>query len=113
MHYALLFAVCLAIAALLLLRERDGHYVQAALLKGLSSLCFVILGFLCARHVGWPQTAELMVIGLCLGAAADVLLNLRQVFQAAGQNTLVAIISVLMSFGLRDVADQFTHFFIA
>ena len=32
---------------------------------------------------------------------------------ATGQNALIAVISVLMSFGLRDVADQFTHFFIA
>ena len=97
MHYALLCAVCLAIAALLLFRERDGYYVQAVLLKGLSSLCFVILGILCARHVGWPQTAKLIVIGLCLGAAADVLLNLRQVFRAAGQKIFLVGILVFLS----------------
>ena len=97
MHYALLCAVCLAIATLLLFRERDGYYVQAVLLKGLSSLCFVILGILCARHVGWPQTAKLIVIGLCLGAAADVLLNLRQVFRAAGQKIFLVGILVFLS----------------
>lgn len=97
MHYALLCTVCLVIAVLLLFREREGDYVQAVLLKGLASLCFVILGILCARHVGWPQTAKLIVTGLILGAIADVLLNLRQVFQAAGQKIFLVGILVFLS----------------
>ena len=97
MHYALLCIVCLVISTLLLFRERDGCYVQAILLKALASLCFVILGILCAMHAGWPQPAKLIVAGLILGAAADVLLNLRQVFVKAGQAIFLVGILVFLS----------------
>lgn len=83
MHYAALCFVCLVIVTLMILREQDGHCVQAVLLKGLASLCFVVMGWLCAAHVGWPDPANLIVLGLMLGAAADVLLELRKPFPKA------------------------------
>ena len=94
MHYAALCIVCLIIAAVLLFRERDGFYVQAVLLKGLASLCFVVLGYLCASHVQWPRPATMIFAGLVLGAAADVLLNLRQVFVKHGQ--IIFLIGILV-----------------
>ncbi|MCR5576874.1 MAG: lysoplasmalogenase [Oscillospiraceae bacterium] len=97
MHYAALCIVCLIIASLLLFRERDGYFVQAVLLKGLASLCFVILGFLCASHVMWPRPATLIFVGLVLGAVADVLLNLRQVFVKVGQTIFLVGILVFLS----------------
>lgn len=97
MHYALLCVVCLVIAALLLFQERDGHFVQAAILKGLASLCFVVLGFLCASHVGWPRPACMIVGGLILGAIADVMLNLRRVFAKTGQTIFLIGILIFLA----------------
>lgn len=97
MLYALLCIVCLLMATLLLFRERDGFYVQAVVFKALASLCFVLLGFLCAWHVNWAKPAKLIVTGLLLGAAADVLLNLRQVFREAGQTIFLVGILVFLS----------------
>ena len=86
-----LIPLCLVLAAVFLWRENQKSYVQAVVLKGLASLCFVILGALCSPGT---HTAVLIVIGLVLGCVADVLLNLRYVFTKKGQ--LVFLVGILV-----------------
>lgn len=77
----LLISLCLALAGVFLWTEKQGKYVQAVVLKGLASLCFVILGLLTSPGT---QMAKLIVTGLILGCVADVMLNLRWVFKKKG-----------------------------
>ena len=87
----LLIPLCLGLAALFLWQEKKENYVPAVILKGLASLCFVALGFLCSAG---GQIAKLACIGLVLGCVADVLLNLRYVFKEKGQ--LVFLVGILV-----------------
>ena len=86
-----LIPLCLVLAVVFLRQEYRKKYVPAVILKGLASLCFVILGLLCSTGA---QTAKLIILGLVLGCAADVLLNLRFVFQEKGQ--LVFLVGILV-----------------
>ena len=83
--------LCLGLAALFLYRESKGKYVEAVVLKGLASLCFVILGVLSSPGT---HMAKLIVAGLILGCIADVLLNLRWVFPKKGQ--LIFLVGILV-----------------
>ena len=87
----LLIPLCLALAAVFLLQESRGKYVPAVVLKGMASLCFVLLGLLCGPGT---QLARLVAVGLVLGCAADVLLNLRWVFEKKGQ--LIFLVGILL-----------------
>ena len=87
----LLIIGCVVFASVFLYQERKGNYVPAVVLKGLASLCFVILGAL--RNPGSPM-AKLIVAGLILGCIADVLLNLRFVFKEKGK--LVFLVGILV-----------------
>ena len=89
-----LIPLCLCLAAVFLWQEHRKKYVPAVVLKGLASVCFVCLGLLLSP--GTP-TAKLIVAGLILGAAADVLLNLRYVFEKKGQLIFLAGIAVFLS----------------
>ena len=71
MLYALI-PLCLCLAGVFLWQESKKNYVPAVILKGLASLCFVILGFGLSK--GSPA-ARLITVGLLLGCIADVLLN--------------------------------------
>ena len=86
-----LILLCLALAGVFLWREFRKSYIQAVVLKGLASVCFVILGALCSPGT---HTANLIVIGLILGCVADVLLNLRYVFLIKGQ--LIFLVGILV-----------------
>ena len=90
----LLIPLCLALAWLFLRQERREKYVPAVLLKGLASCCFVLLGLLASP--GTPL-ARLVVLGLVLGCAADVLLNLRWVFEKKGK--LIFLVGILVFLG--------------
>ena len=59
-------------------------------LKGLASSCFVLFGVLGSEAFKDPQFAKLVVIGLILGAVADVLLNLRYVVKKNGKIVFLA-----------------------
>ena len=83
--------LCLVLAALFLYQEGKENYVPAVILKGLASLCFVVLGLICSPGT---HTARLVVIGLVLGCIADVLLNLRMVFKEKGQ--LIFLVGILV-----------------
>ena len=87
----LLLLLCLVLASVFLQQEYRKHYIPAVVLKGLASLCFVILGIICS-----PGTllTKRIVIGLVLGCVADVLLNLRWVFPKKGQ--LVFLVGILV-----------------
>ena len=86
-----LIPLCLALAWLFLRQESREKYVPAVVLKGLASCCFVLLGLLASP--GTPL-ARLIVLGLVLGCAADVLLNLRWVFEKKGQ--LIFLVGILV-----------------
>ncbi len=87
----ILIPLCLVLAALFLWQESREKYVPAVILKGLASLCFVLLGLRCSSGTA---TAGQVVLGLALGCAADVLLNLRWVFPQKGQ--LVFLVGILV-----------------
>ena len=87
----ILCILCLCLAALFIWQEKKEKYVPAVILKGLASLCFVIVGLMAG---GTDHMAKLIVIGLVLGCIADVLLNLRWVFAEKGQ--LVFLVGILV-----------------
>lgn len=93
MKYALI-PLCLCLAGVFLWQEQQKNYVAAAVLKGLASACFVALG--CLLSTG-AQVAKLITVGLLLGCAADVLLNLRYVFEKKGQLIFLVGIAVFLS----------------
>ena len=63
-------------------------------LKGLASLCFVTIGLICSPGT---HTAKLIVAGLIIGCVADVLLNLRMVFEEKGQPIFLVGILVFLT----------------
>ena len=87
----LLIPLCLAFAGAFLWTEKQEKYVPAVVLKGLASLCFVVLGLLTSPGT---HMAKLIVTGLILGCVADVMLNLRWVFQEKGQ--MIFLIGILI-----------------
>ena len=89
-----LIPLCLVLAGVFLRQEYRKKYIPAVVLKGLASVCFVILGLVCST--GTP-TARLIVLGLVLGCIADVLLNLRFVFPQKGQPVFLVGILVFLS----------------
>ena len=86
---AFLIPACLIVAGIFIWQEKKENYVAADILKGIASLCFVLLGILCSLGT---HTAKLIVAGLVLGCVADVLLNLR--FVLNGQ--MVFLIGILV-----------------
>ena len=89
-----LIPLCLVLAGLFLYVENQGKYVAAVVLKGLASLCFVILGLLASTGT---HMEKLIVTGLVLGCVADVMLNLRWVFKEKGQLIFLGGILVFLS----------------
>lgn len=83
--------LCLCLAALFIWMEKKESYVAAVILKGLASLCFVSVGVMAGNG---SQLAKLVITGLALGCAADVLLNLRWVFPRKGQ--LIFLVGILV-----------------
>ena len=86
-----LIILCAVLARIFLVEESKEEYVKAVILKGLASLCFVIIGFICNpdNHV-----SNLIVAGLVIGCIADVMLNLRMVFKEKGQ--LIFLVGILV-----------------
>ena len=86
--------LCLCLAALFMWTEKKENYMGAVILKGLASLCFVLVGVMAGNG---GQLAKLFVTGLLLGCVADVLLNLRWVFPKKGQ--LIFLVGILVFLG--------------
>ena len=96
LKYFLLIAGALVQIAFIIVEHRE-KYVLADLLKGLASLMFVITGFLGCRQMGAESFSRLIFIGLILGMAGDILLNLRFVFPANGQKIFLAGIAAFLA----------------
>ena len=86
--------LCLCLAAMFMWMEKKEKYVGAVVLKGMASLCFVLVGVMAGNG---GQLAKLIVTGLLLGCVADVLLNLRWVFPKKGQ--LIFLVGILVYLG--------------
>ena len=86
-----LLVLCAVLARIFLIEEAKEEYVKAVILKGLASLCFVIIGFTCDPGGHVPN---LIVAGLVIGCVADVMLNLRMVFKEKGQ--LIFLVGILV-----------------
>ena len=94
----LLIILCLLIMSAFIYFEKKEKYVLTVVLKGLASLMFVILGFLCSRViVDDGHFSKMVRIGLILGLIADVLLNLRFVFKKKGKIVFLVGILVFLS----------------
>ena len=87
----LLAVLCAALAYIFLRAESKEEYVKAVILKGLASLCFVLIGLICSPGT---HVAAMIVAGLVIGSTADVLLNLRMVFKEKGQ--IIFLIGILV-----------------
>ena len=86
--------LCLCLAALFMWTEKKENYMGAVILKGLASLCFVLVGVMAGNG---GQLAKLIVTGLLLGCIADILLNVRWVFPKKGQ--LIFLVGILVFLG--------------
>lgn len=93
----LLCIACLALMTAFIIIEHKEKYVPAVILKGAASLCFVALGLLTGKLCGDARFARLVITGLILGMIADVLLNLRFVFQKKGKIVFLVGILVFLS----------------
>ena len=89
-----LIPLCILAAALFLHAENNERYLAAVCLKGLASLCFVLLGISLA---GPSVTARQIVIGTILGMIADIFLNLRYLFKNKGRLVFLAGILIFLS----------------
>lgn len=96
MQYLYLVPICLALAAVFIFVEKLGHYLVADVIKGVASAFFVLLGFLGALRGGAPEVSRFVLLGLVLGAVADVLLNLRYVYE--GNKAQLAFLAGILVF---------------
>ena len=83
--------LCVVLAGVFIYHEHKKKYVLAVILKGLASLCFVMLG---RKLSDGSRIADLIVTGLMVGCVADILLNLRYVFGKRGK--LIFLIGILV-----------------
>ena len=90
----ILSMLCLILSILVIRQESREKYIAAAFLKGLASLSFVMVGLMAGNG---GQTTRLIVLGLIFGCIADILLNLRSVFQSKGQMIFLLGILVFLS----------------
>ncbi|MBR3312005.1 MAG: lysoplasmalogenase [Solobacterium sp.] len=110
-----LIPLCLCIMAAFICMEKQEKYVPAVVLKGLASLCFVVLGM---KLSPGTSAAKMITAGLLLGCIADVLLNLRYVFQEKGQLVFLLGILVFLSghiaylLGIMRMAGNFIICFV-
>ena len=94
---ALLWLFCLTFAGFLLYTEAREKYLCAVFMKGLASLCFVLLGILGYEVTHIWITAQNVLAGLVLGMIADILLNLRMIFRRIGQKIFLVGILVFLA----------------
>lgn len=99
MQYLWLCLVCLILAAIFIAVEKSERYVLADAIKGAASALFVLVGLL-SSQLASPQAdqtyIQLILLGLAIGAVADVILNLRYVFE--GTQGKVAFLGGILIF---------------
>ena len=77
MIYAVLIFLEILLPVILLIYDKKRSYKAALLMKTLSSLVFVAMGFYAAGQGRPGSFGTLVLSGLCLGALGDFLLSLR------------------------------------
>ena len=82
MEHAWLAVLCFALMAGLLVASWRERWVVGFIFKALASSCFVALGILGCASAPDPVFAQRAAAGLCLGAVADIAINLRYVLPA-------------------------------
>ena len=97
MQYLYLCGLCLGFMIIFIGQEKDKNYIAAVMLKGIASAVFVALGILGSRMSTDARFAKMVVVGLILGCVADVLLNLRFVFEKKGKIIFLVGILVFLS----------------
>lgn len=108
MHFVWLCPICLALAAWFIAVERTERYLEADVIKGVASFVFVVLGWIGSWYVSRsadPAYVRLVIAGLALGGIADVVLNLRYVFE--GPKGKAAFLAGILVFLVGHVAYIF------
>lgn len=95
MQYLYLCPICLILAAIFIFIENLKSYVVADVIKGVASGFFVAFGILGALKCPDSRLAWTVVAGLTLGAIADVVLNLRYVYEGK-KGQLAFIVGILI-----------------
>lgn len=94
---AIVGLIGIIIQSLFIFVEHKEKYVPALLLKTLASLVFVYIGYRARTYCGNKEIADLVFVGLCLGAAGDFFLNLRFVLKDIGQYIFIIGILVFLA----------------
>lgn len=79
--YFLLCFLCVLFQIIFLFVEKKGKMKLSLLFKGLASLMFIILGFLCMQKGQNKKFAAFIVTGLIFDGIGDVVINLRFAFE--------------------------------
>lgn len=98
--------LCFFCAALFIITDRREHHTAAAVLKGIASACFVIPGIFSSDG---SYTSFLIVSGLILGAAADVVLHMRYVDPKRKKFWFMAGIFLFLSGHIAYIAAVFPY----
>ncbi len=96
MRYMPIAFLSLVLASGFMYVEYKKKFAAAVALKGAASFCFVAFGVLSGSLASDTLFVNRIVIGLVLGGVADILLNLRFVFETYGKKIfLVGILCFL------------------
>ena len=79
--YLLLCALCVLIQIIFLIIEKKGMMKLSLVFKGLASLVFIILGFICLQESQNRAFALFIITGLILDGIGDVVINFRFAFE--------------------------------
>ena len=79
--YFLLCALCVLIQIIFLIVEKKGMMKLSLVFKGLASLMFIILGFICLQKSQNRAFGMFIITGLILDGIGDVVINFRFAFE--------------------------------
>ena len=85
MSHLWLAGLCLVLMVAFIVAEAREQWTTGVVLKGAASLCFAVFGLLGSQVTSDARFAGFVVAGLFVGAVADVLLNLRYVYEQFGR----------------------------
>ena len=98
-HYLAVIILCvlgMLLQAVFIYSEYKRNMFAAVFLKGAASLIFVVIGFIGYKAVGQTEISRLVLFGLILGAAGDILLNIR--YLTAGLKTFFFVTGTIAFF---------------
>lgn len=76
-----LFAACVVFAALYMKASKDNDYDKAIIVKGLATICCIIISGIAVFHTNSRAFAVLVVFGVFFGFLGDEFLALRYIFR--------------------------------